>query len=175
MIAATDPRVRLLGSQARGQLRTVFAMWVVVALGAMQVAVLPVLAQESERARRLGQKMLCVCGHCNQILTACNHVGCAYSHDMLRELDQRVARNEPDDLTLQSFVQQYGPTVLAEPPAKGFNRAAWVMPVVVPLVGLGLVWLVVSRWRKRAMLAPGGVSSEMLARARKETGGELDD
>ena len=32
-----------------------------------------------------------------------------------------VARNDSDDLILQAFVQEYGPTVLAEPPTKGFN------------------------------------------------------
>ena len=32
-------------------------------------------AQQTARAKALGQKLMCVCG-CNQILTACNHVGC---------------------------------------------------------------------------------------------------
>src|ERR1700726_4097465 len=76
-------------------------------------------AQETDRAKALSQKMMCVCG-CNQVLGACNHVGCQYSHGMLKEVDDRVARNESDDLTLQGFVQEYGPTVLAEPPATGF-------------------------------------------------------
>ncbi len=48
--------------------------------------------QETARAKALGQKLMCVCG-CNQILTACNHVGCTYSHTQLKELDQAVARN----------------------------------------------------------------------------------
>ena len=114
--------------------------------------------------------MMCVCG-CNQILTACNHVGCQYSHKMLQELDQLVARNDSDDLILQAFVQEYGPTVLSEPPTKGFNWAAWVVPILAPLVAMFLVWQVVRRWRNRAQLAPAsgtGVSPELLARARHE-------
>ena len=110
---------------------------------------LTVHAQETQRAKILGTKLLCVCG-CNQILTACNHVGCTYSHGMLKELDDRVARNEPDDLTVQAFVQEYGPTVLASPPTTGFNRAAWIMPIVVPLIALYLFFEVVRRWRQRA-------------------------
>jgi cytochrome c-type biogenesis protein CcmH len=93
-------------------------------------------AQQTERAKELGKKLMCVCG-CNQILTACNHVGCTYSHTMLKELDRAVARNESDELILQGFVQEYGPTVLAEPPAKGFDWAAWIVPVVVPAHSLG--------------------------------------
>ena len=35
-------------------------------------------AQETARAKELGQKLMCVCG-CNQLLGSCNHVGCTYS------------------------------------------------------------------------------------------------
>jgi len=127
-------------------------------------------AQETQRAKNLGGKLLCVCG-CNQILTACNHVGCTYSHGMLKELDSYVARNEPDDLTLQAFVQEYGPTVLASPPTSGFNRAAWIMPVVVPLFSLYLLWELVRRWRRRAALTTAAgpqISPDLLARAQRE-------
>lgn len=131
---------------------------------------LTVRAQETERAKTLGQKLLCVCG-CNQILTACNHVGCTYSHGMLKELDDRVARNEPDDLTIQAFVQEYGQTVLAAPPTTGFNRAAWIMPIVVPLIALYLFFELVRRWRQRAATATASgpaISPELLARAQRE-------
>jgi cytochrome c-type biogenesis protein CcmH len=134
-------------------------------------------AQSSPRAKELGQKLMCVCG-CNQILTACNHVGCQYSHKMLQELDQLVARNDSDDLILQAFVQEYGPTVLSEPPTKGFNWAAWVVPILAPLVAMFLVWQVVRRWRIRAQLAPAsgtGVSPELLSRARHEADDDLGD
>jgi len=126
--------------------------------------------QSTPRAKALGEKLMCVCG-CNQILIACNHVGCQYSHKMLQELDQLVARNDSDDLILQAFVQEYGPTVLAEPPTKGFNWAAWIVPIVVPIVAMFLVWQVVRRWRIRAHLAPASgpdISPELLARAQHE-------
>jgi len=114
----------------------------------------------------------------NQILTACNHVGCTYSHGMLKELDDRVARNEPDDLTIQAFVQEYGPKVLAAPPTTGFNRAAWIMPIVVPLIALYLFFELVRRWHHRAAIATASgpaVSAELLARAQREAGKEDDE
>jgi cytochrome c-type biogenesis protein CcmH/NrfF len=93
---------------------------------------------------------------------------------MLKELDDRIARGDSNDLILQSFVQEYGLKVLAEPPAKGFNWFAWVMPVVVPLAAIGLLWETVRRWRQRSALAVAGgappFSPELLARARHESG-----
>lgn len=134
-------------------------------------------AQQTARAKALGQKLLCVCG-CNQGLIACNHVGCTTSHTMLKELDDRIARGDSDQLILQSFVQEYGLTVLAEPPAKGFNWVAWVIPILVPFIALYIVWEVVRRWRQRAALAPAGgpqVSAELLDRARQESEKESDE
>jgi cytochrome c-type biogenesis protein CcmH/NrfF len=94
---------------------------------------------------------------------------------MMTELDQRVARNESDDLTLQAFVQEYGEKVLSAPRTRGFGLTAWVMPVMVVLVGLMVIWFVLERWRKRAIASPAAhVSPELLARARRETTHEDD-
>lgn len=134
-------------------------------------------AQQTERAKRLGGRMMCVCG-CNQILTACNHVGCTTSHAMLKELDERIARGDSDELVLQSFIQEYGPTVLVDPPKTGFTGLVWVVPIVAPLLALWLVWELVRRWRQRAVLTPTGgaqVSPELLARARQEADRNLHE
>jgi cytochrome c-type biogenesis protein CcmH len=112
---------------------------------------------ESARFSSLGHKLMCVCG-CNQILLECNHVGCTYSDRMRAELVAGLDRGENDDLTLQDFVQKYGPTVLAAPTATGFNRVAWVMPFLALVLGLLTTIFIVLAWRKRPPLAaPGGV------------------
>jgi cytochrome c-type biogenesis protein CcmH/NrfF len=133
------------------------------------------LAQQTERAKSLGKRIRCMCGGCNDAASLCKHSGgsfagpCDMAQTMLKEIDERVARNESDDLTVQAFIQEYGPEVMLVPPAKGFNLWAWAMPVVVPLLGMLLAWLAVMRWRRRAAVAPAqNVSSEMLARARRE-------
>lgn len=173
--------IRVLTSRDSNRRALVRFGWLRVATAAAFLAAFFLVpagnAQETARAKALGQKLLCVCG-CNQILTACNHVGCTYSHKMLQELDQFVSRNESDDLILQAFVQEYGPVVLSEPPTKGFNWAAWIVPVVAPLMALFLVWEVVRRWRQRAALAPASgpaVSPELLARAKHEAEEDFDD
>jgi cytochrome c-type biogenesis protein CcmH len=143
----------------------------------LALAASPALGQQTERAKRLGAKLMCVCG-CNQILTACNHVGCQYSHTMLKELDERIARGDSDDVILQSFIQEYGPTVLVDPPKKGFTGLVWVLPIVAPLLALYLLAELVRRWRGRARLAPAGGSTlpaELVDRARREAHSETDE
>lgn len=129
-------------------------------------------AQQTDRAKALGAQLKCVCG-CNQILTACNHIGCTYSHAMLKELDERVARGDSDSLILQSFVQEYGESVLAEPPRKGFNWLVWILPIAAPLLAFFMIWEVVRRWRHRSILASAGgpsLAPGLLERARRESG-----
>jgi cytochrome c-type biogenesis protein CcmH len=138
----------------------------------------PALAEQTERAKKLGARLWCMCG-CNQILTQCNHVGCATSTAMLKKLDALVARNDPDDLTIQSFVQEYGPEVLAQPPAKGLALMAYVFPGMAALAGLGIVWVVIRHWR-RSGAATAEVASaprmpqELLERARHQADMETD-
>lgn len=133
------------------------------------------------RFNDLGHKLMCKCG-CNQILLECNHVGCAYStqmRDELRAALERGASNggstpDSDELVLQSFVQKYGATVLAAPTTSGFNVVAWIVPFVALIAGLGLVTLIVRRWKFR--LQPAGAQNlspeeldEFRRRAREET------
>ena len=100
------------------------------------------------RFNELGHRMMCVSG-CNLILLECNHVGCSYSDRMRSELLASLDRGDSDDLTLQSFVQKYGTTVIAAPTTKGFNRVAWIMPFVALALGMMTVVLVVRAWRGR--------------------------
>jgi cytochrome c-type biogenesis protein CcmH len=130
---------------------------------------------QSERAKRIGKRLMCMCG-CNQVLVECNHVGCSMSTAMLQKLDERIARNEPDDLILQSFIQEYGQKVLSQPPSSGFGLSAWVMPFAVALAGFLVIGVVLKRWRRQtvatAAATPAGtpeISAELLERARQET------
>ena len=111
---------------------------------------------QDARFQSLGHKVKCICGGCNQVLLECNHVGCTYSSHMRAELAASVDRGESDDLTLQAFVQKYGPTVLIAPTATGFNRVAWVMPYLVLVLGLATVVIVARTWKMRPAPVPAG-------------------
>src|SRR5579863_10365894 len=98
------------------------------------------------RFNEIGHQMMCICG-CNQILLECNHVGCPASDGMRNELMAAVSRGDSDSLVEQSFVQKYGPTVLAAPTARGFDRAAYIIPFAALFFGFGLVVIIVRGWR----------------------------
>ncbi len=100
------------------------------------------------RFNEIGHRMMCICS-CNQILLECNHVGCPDSDGMRNELMAAVSRGDSDSLVEQSFVQKYGPTVLAAPTGTGFDRTAWIVPFVALALGLGFVVLVVRAWKNR--------------------------
>ncbi|HTC46169.1 MAG TPA: cytochrome c-type biogenesis protein CcmH [Candidatus Aquilonibacter sp.] len=128
------------------------------------------------RFNQIGHQMMCICG-CNQILLECNHVGCPDSDGMRNELMAAVSRGDSDSLVEQSFVQKYGPTVLAAPTTQGFDRAAYIMPFAVLIFGFGLIVLVIRAWKNRPApaLADGlhpvrGAELEQFRdQARKET------
>jgi cytochrome c-type biogenesis protein CcmH len=148
-----------------------------MALAAVLFSVSLLQGQSSDRAKALGAKMICMC-NCGQILTACNHVGCTMSAAMLKQLDQRVVTNNSDDLLLQSFIQEYGEAVLAEPPTHGFNSLAWAIPGIAFAIGLGVVLLVIRQWRYGAVLAPAGgptLSADALERGRQQADKETED
>jgi cytochrome c-type biogenesis protein CcmH len=128
------------------------------------------------RFNEIGHQMMCICG-CNQILLECNHVGCPDSDGMRNELMAAVNRGDSDGLVEQGFVQKYGPTVLAAPTNKGFNRTAYIIPFAALFLGFGLIALVVRSWKNRpAPAIAGGLRpvrgaerEQFLDQARKET------
>ena len=130
----------------------------------------------ASRFKDLGHRMMCTCG-CGQILLECNHVGCQSSDKMRNQLLASLDRGDNDDLVLQGFVQEYGPTVIAAPTAKGFNRVAWIMPFAVLALGITFVTYVVRAWKNKPAPAladgitvpRGGELDALREQARKET------
>jgi cytochrome c-type biogenesis protein CcmH len=120
----------------------------VVQTAALSAAVFVLLGAGDPAGRfsEIGHQMMCVCG-CNQILLECNHVGCPASDGMRNELMASLTRGDSDSLVEQSFVQKYGPTVLAAPTTKGFDRAAYIVPFAALIVGLGSIGLVIRAWK----------------------------
>ena len=165
----------------------------VATLVLLGVTVLPLIVpvgaeQFSERAKKVGSQVNCMCGSCSMTAAGCSHPGgefsgpCPTAKGMLQEIDQRGAKGETDEQIIQAFVKEFGSTVYAEPPKSGFSLVAWVMPTAYLVLGALMVILVISRWLKknasevRAGSTPGkAVSPELLERARKLAEQETED
>src|SRR5450755_1285292 len=134
--------------------------------------------EDSPRFKDLGHRMMCTCG-CGQVLLECNHVGCQSSDKMRNQLQAALDKgdNNNDDLILQGFVQEYGPTVIAAPTATGFSRVAWIMPFAVLALGIAFAVHIVRSWKNRPapaladgiIIHRGTELDELRERARKET------
>src|SRR6267154_2748540 len=116
--------------------RTRRPLWRSLQLAVVTLSVLIFMGagDDSERFNKLGHRMMCACG-CGQILLECNHVGCQYSDRMRNQLIAAIERDNSDDGVLQSFVQEFGTTVLAAPTTRGFDKVAWIMPFAVFFAG----------------------------------------
>ena len=151
-------------------------LWLQAAALAVAVIVFMGAGDDSARFKDLGHRMMCACG-CSQILLECNHIGCTYSDKMRDQLMAALDKGNNDDLILQGFVQEYGPTVIAAPSATGFNRVAWIMPFVVLALGIAFAVHIVRSWKSRPepaladgiTIPRGSELDEFRQKARKET------
>ena len=165
----------LLGSFARRrQVRHKIAgvLFVLLAVFALLGA-----GDPATRFNEIGHQMMCICG-CGQILLECNHVGCPDSDGMRNELMAAVSRGDSDSLVEQGFVQKYGPTVLAAPTTKGFDRAAYILPFAALILGFSFVVVIVYIWKNRPAPAIAGglrpVSGAELEQFRDQAGKETE-
>jgi cytochrome c-type biogenesis protein CcmH len=73
----------------------------------------------------------------------------------------RIAAGDTEARIKAELVDEFGPAVLASPPASGFGLFAWLLPLVALLGSAAAVGAVARRWRRahsdldEAPLAPG--------------------
>ncbi len=112
------------------------------------------LAADRQRVKEIGQKFICVCGVCNQLLTECNHFGCQSSGPMLAEIAAELDEGQTDQSIISHFAEKYGITVLSAPPVSGFNLTAWITPFAALIIGGLLVVYFVRQFRSKWRAVP---------------------
>jgi cytochrome c-type biogenesis protein CcmH/NrfF len=129
-------------------------------------------ADTEARFDRVGHKLMCACG-CNQVLVACDHIGCPNLQQETDELRAAIARGDSETAILEAFQAEYGPTVLAAPWLTKFNIVAWIVPPALLILGLAGTVLLVRKWRLRTIAMPwvptDTQSQEIRERIRRET------
>ena len=79
------------------------------------------------------------------------------AEDMKRRIRELIVAGRSDEEIRAFFVDRYGSWILLDPPKRGFNLAAWLLPGAAVLIGaVGLV-LAARRWASRS---PAPISVE---------------
>jgi cytochrome c-type biogenesis protein CcmH len=65
------------------------------------------------------------------------------------EIERLIAQGKTKDQVIDGMVDVYGEDVLLNPPEDGLRAARWIFPAAGALIGLGILFLVVRRWRRR--------------------------
>src|SRR5512134_877852 len=135
-----------------------------------------VSAQEGEPGRptdndvnRVAKQLYCpVCP--NTPLDVCETKAC---EDWRAQIRDQLSEGWTDQQIIDYFVAQYGERVLAEPQRKGFTSLVWFLPLIVVLVGLGVVYEILRNWRKQkpapvAVVSTPAIPDELLRKIERE-------
>ncbi|HEX3833001.1 MAG TPA: cytochrome c-type biogenesis protein [Solirubrobacteraceae bacterium] len=91
-----------------------------------------------------------MCVVCHEPLAVAQSPEAFQERDYIRGLvNQGKSRREIEN----DLVQQYGPAVLAKPPAHGFNLLVYLIPPVAVILGIATVAVTLPRWRRRTSQA----------------------
>jgi cytochrome c-type biogenesis protein CcmH len=132
------------------------AVSIVVALA---LAVPPLAAAATPRASLTDIENDVMCVVCNEPLAV------AQSPQADRErafISGLIAKGFTKHQIEQALVAQYGPSVLALPPAHGFNLTVYVIPPAIVLLGAAGLAFALPRWRRRTRAATASAAPPAL-------------
>jgi len=131
-----------------------------MAPGAVQERAVTTDRDNSEIVKAIEHRLRCNCG-CNLDVYTCRTTDftCTTSPAMHREVLARLDSNMTADQVVQAFEAQYGEVVLMEPPKRGFNWAAYIMPFIGLGFGLALVTALMRRWMRRGEPVPAAAAA----------------
>jgi cytochrome c-type biogenesis protein CcmH/NrfF len=101
---------------------------------------------------RVGKRMRCKCGGCNDTIAACSMLQCESSKPGKEQIAKMQALGMTDDQIVNSFVQSEGADILLSPP----SPYGWLVPYAAILPGLALIWMFIRKYRKPKPLVEVG-------------------
>jgi cytochrome c-type biogenesis protein CcmH len=115
---------------------------------------------ENAVVERVGSKLACLCGTCNNTVANCPMLECHYSKPARGQIAELAAAGKSDKEIIDFFVKREGLRALAEPPAEGFNLMGRVMPFLALAIGLWITWFFLQRFRRKPAPAAGPVADD---------------
>ncbi len=131
----------------RASLKALLVVALTVALGGTPIPTALAAAPRASFTQIEGDVM---CVACHESLAVAQSPEAYSERQYIRTL---IAQGETRKQIENNLVAQYGPSVLALPPARGFDILVYVIPPLVLILGLGVLVITVPRWRRRARAA----------------------
>ncbi|HEX4210767.1 MAG TPA: cytochrome c-type biogenesis protein CcmH [Candidatus Binataceae bacterium] len=115
----------------------------------------PLLVAQTQRISvdEVAEGLTCQCG-CGLTVANCNHPNCSFSVPAKDQIEAMINRGVGRDAIIAAFRVKYGEKILSAPTTQGFNLLAWITPFAMLLGGVGLIALVLGRWRARDASRP---------------------
>lgn len=109
-------------------------------LGSLTWAQVP---SQKEMVDKMVDHLMCTCG-CPHLIGQCGDE-CGVAPQLIHEISDLVSQGKTEEEVYSEFEAKYGLAVLAVPKAEGFNMLLWILPFLGILVGVVVVFVVVSR------------------------------
>jgi cytochrome c-type biogenesis protein CcmH len=116
----------------------------VITLAAVLALASPSVAATPPRAADLESEL--VCPTCKTTLDQSN---APIANQMKAYIRARIAVGDSEQQIKDALVAQFGPGVLAKPPAGGFGLLAWLLPLGALAAGAVAVALLIRVWSRR--------------------------
>jgi hypothetical protein len=124
--------------------------------------------------QQVSSEIMCNCGGCRLSVESCGMMNCHGKAGQTQKIQQYISEGKDHDAILATFVREHGGyDVLMQPPNRGFNRVAWLLPYGVAALGLIGIGVTARRWSQRKVAAPAATSIDPELDARLEN--ELRD
>jgi len=121
--------------------------------------------------RQVASEIMCNCGGCRLSVESCGMMNCHGKSGQLSKIQQYMAAGQDHDAILATFVREHGSyDVLMQPPNRGFNRVAWLLPYAVAVLALLGIAATARRWSRRDTVAAAApaIDPELDARLEHE-------
>jgi cytochrome c-type biogenesis protein CcmH len=128
--------------------RTPLALLLVISVtlaGTLSLTASALGAASRASLTQLESELMCVA--CHESLAVAQSPESFSERQYIRDL---IAQGETAAEIKRNMVAQYGPAVLAVPPAQGFNLVIYVLPPVLVALGILGLAITVPKWRRRA-------------------------
>jgi cytochrome c-type biogenesis protein CcmH len=131
------------------RLRAMFAIVAVLAVSLAPRAEIAAAAVKS-RASFIQVENDVMCVACHESLAVAQSPEAFSERAYIRQL---IAQGLTKRQVEKNLVANYGPAVLAKPPANGFNLLIYVLPPAVLIIGIGTLAYTLPKWRRTSRLA----------------------